>query len=374
MKKQFRYSKIKDRLSPELVDGINTKLAENNINTDDIDVVRKEWVELDTKSVKLDEGSRSAVKYVSTRTVDQVGDVIIPKGVDLSLFKKTGMPCFWNHDYSKPPIGSDEWIKKDDWGVKVKTVYGDTGEGTLANIIWSLVQQGHQKQSSVGIIPLEVIRSSDVDFKKAVKALSAEWPEFKKSAKDCSRIITKCLLFEHSDCSLACNTDTDVLAVSKMFMDNGADEKLLKQLGLPIPVSEGSITYTPDNQDSFEIKINTDVIVDEVVAKIKEKDELEVNKGEFSDKDIEGVELDIEVIDKNAKPSDPFDHDDDKKDEPEPIEPITEPIEVKVVKKVTLVKEPYCVKLIHKPQYSIDKDEVKAIISAEIRKKMGRLL
>ncbi|GAG60093.1 unnamed protein product, partial [marine sediment metagenome] len=221
MKKQFKYSKIKGKLDKELTDQIDSKLSSTDLKPEDIDVIRKEWTEIDTKAVKLEDGSRAAVKYVSTRTIDQVGDVIVPKGVDLSLFKKTGMPVFWNHDYSKPPIGSDEWAKKDAWGIKVKTVYGDTGEGTLANIIWNLVQQGHQKQSSVGIIPLEYITQSDENFKAAATALAKEWPEFKKDRKKCRRIITKAILFEHSDVSLACNTDTTVEAVAKMYVEAG---------------------------------------------------------------------------------------------------------------------------------------------------------
>ncbi|GAH70115.1 unnamed protein product, partial [marine sediment metagenome] len=186
------------------------------------------------EKASLKDGERAAIKYVSTRTVDEVGDVIVPKGVVLKQYKKSGMPVFWGHNYSLPPIGSDEWIKADDWGLKAKTIYGDTGEGTLANIVWNLVQQGHQKQSSVGIIPLETIKKGEKEFATAIKELAKEWPEFRKTMKGCRRIITKALLFEHSDVSLGCNQDTNVLAVSKMFSEAGADETLLKQLGLPM--------------------------------------------------------------------------------------------------------------------------------------------
>ena len=216
MKKIVKFNKVVGKLSPELAQDLRDELKAHNIEEDKAEVLRKDWA-IEEKAA-LEEGSRTAIKYVSTRTVDQVGDVIIPKGVMLKQYKKNGMPVFWNHNYSLPPIGSDEWVKADDWGIKAKTKYGDTGEGTLANIIWNLVQQGHQKQSSVGIIPLETITPNDEQWKEAVKTLAKEWPEFSKSKKNCSRIITKSLLFEHSDVSLACNTDTEVIAVSKAFI------------------------------------------------------------------------------------------------------------------------------------------------------------
>lgn len=316
MKKQVKYNKVKGKIDSGLVQEIDSTLEELGIDKDNVDVLRKDWVELDTKALELEEGSRSAIKYVSTRTVDQSGDIIIPKGVQLDLFKKTGMPVFWGHDYSKPPIGSDEWVKKDDWGIKVKTVFADTGPGTLADILWKLVQQGHQKQSSVGIIPLEVIVRGDANFNEAIKVLKSEYPELNKTYKDCYRIITKCILFEHSLVSLACNTDTDVLAVSKMFKDNGADEKLLKQLGFNKVIEE-----EVDKEEVIEISVK--------VPEIKGVENEKIQKSE---------EIKVEEIKKKV---------------------------------VNLVKQPRIIKLIALPQPEIN---IKELAEIEIKRRLGRIV
>ena len=355
MKKVFKLSKIAGKMDVGFVSEIREELTKNGIEFDNADVYRKNWLPEDADyKIQLEEGSRSAVKYVSTRTVDQVGDVIVPKGVNLNLYRKTGMPVFWNHNLSLPPIGSDSKIAADDFGIKATTRYGDTGEGTLANIIFSLVQQGHQKQSSVGIIPLEVIREDDDGFKPAIKALSKEWPEFGKNAKAVKRLITKSLLFEHSDVSLGCNTDTDVLAVSKAFVDNGADEELLKRLGLPLlqPIEweveevgeiKGSLEVPEVPDTAFELYDFGESI--EIVDKAKIEEECE----------LAWKEHDIELIE--AAP-----------------EKVEEVFEInKVFEKVELVeKAPERVELVQKAIFN--REEIKKIISDEVRRKMGRLI
>ena len=78
------------------------------------------------------------------------------------------------------------------------------------------------KQSSVGLIPIEYVRKGEPQFEPTLKALKKEWPELRKTAKACRRIITKCILFEHSDVGLGMNSDTDVVAVAKRFKEEGA--------------------------------------------------------------------------------------------------------------------------------------------------------
>ena len=336
MKKVVKLSKVIGKLDAAYAEEIKKAVEAEGKNIEDLNVYRKDWAV--EEKAQLEEGSRTAIKYVSTRTVDQVGDVIVPKGITFKQFKKTGMPVYFNHNYSMPQIGRDEWIKADDWGVKVKQIYADTGEGTLADILWKLTKQDMNKQSSVGLIPLEVIRPSDENFKDAVKTLAKEWPEFKSTQKGCNRIITKALLFEHSDVSMACNSDTEVLAVSKMFSDAGADEALLKQLGLPLMgiVEEESIR-----------KVEKVVAKEEVVEK----------------KSIQEVVIDVDNM-QVVKPV------------VEPVvetvvEPATEP-EKPIKKKVTLVKQPRIIKLVSGP--TISHEEFKEMVDAEIRRKLGRLV
>src|SRR6056300_913053 len=134
-KKQVKLNKLANKLDSGVVDVLKEQLEDSGIDFNDCEVFRKSVEsEIETKS-KLEEGSRTAVKYISTRTVDQSGDMILPNGVDFKLFKKGGMPVFFNHNYSIPQIGRAEEIKSDKWGVLAKVRYADTGEGTLADVL-----------------------------------------------------------------------------------------------------------------------------------------------------------------------------------------------------------------------------------------------
>ena len=356
MKKQVKLNKVINKLDSDFVKLLKEQLVKDGVDLDDCEVFRKntEAVTDDIEhKAKLEEGTRTAIKYISTRTVDQSGDIILPKGVDFKLFKKGGMPVFHNHDYSKPQIGIAESIKADEWGVMAKVRYADTGEGTLADVLWKLTSQGMNKQSSVGIIPTEIIRKGDDSFNSAVKILVAEYPELKKTKGDLNRIISKCILFEFSDVSLACNTDTDVLAVSKMYSDAGADAVLLKQLGLDVKMEEKDevldvLVDGDENRDAEVIDVvveDNDVSVEEDIVAVKEGEEPPEEVKRIPDSAFELEEKAEEVV-----------------------------IVEKKVEKVTLVAEPTTVKLIHKPQFSISKDDIKKELSAEMRKKLGRLL
>ena len=329
MKKQFKFNKVKPKLDPELVSEIEALVGE------DADVCRKDCLsDIDIETKRLEEGSRTAIRYVSTRAVDQAGDVIMPKGVDTKLFEKAGMPVFWGHNYSIPQIGRDTKIVKDEYGVKVWQKYADLGEGSLAETLWRLTQQDMNKGSSVGIIPTEVLMRGDRDFEKTLKTLRKEWPEFDaKSMKACRRIIVKSILFEHSDVSIPCNTDTGVISVSKMFKENGADEVLLKQLGLEMEENGDETPKTDVDKLSDTNSGNDDLL--------NKDSEL---SDETSDEPIVDTEKDV----------------------------VVEEVEIKEKSKVTLVKEPRVVKLVQGPQ--IDLEKAKEEAKAEIRKRMGRLL
>jgi hypothetical protein len=228
MKKEMILGNILPKLPEAIRDGINRLAKEAGQNVDELKLERSLHKEK-AKINEIEEGTRQAKKYVSTRTIDKDGEIIHPKGIITREFEKS-MAFFWGHNYSLPPLGSDKWVKSDKWGLQVLSEYGDTGEGTMADVVWRLVKQGHQKASSIGFVPLEWVTQEDKGkWQDVVGKLAGEWEEFTpKAAKDCSRIITKCLLLEHSDVGIASNNDTAVISVAKSF---GADEAMLKHLG-----------------------------------------------------------------------------------------------------------------------------------------------
>ena len=221
MKNLVPLGALMELLPATLRDSIFSQCKEAGQDPDKLEVKRR----ADDSDV-LESGERAAIKYVSTRTVDRDGEIIMPKGVNLREFLKY-RHVLWNHNYSLPPIGSDEWIEPDDWGIKAKTKYADTGPGTLAEVVWQLVKQGHQKASSIGFVPLEWVQQGDEKFGKVLEKLEAEWPELRSRKRSVRRIYTKVMLLEHSDVSVPANVDATVVQVAKSA---GADDEVLKML------------------------------------------------------------------------------------------------------------------------------------------------
>jgi len=174
---------------------------------------------------ELQEGERAAIRYVSTRDKDRDDEIMLPSGAVLDQFR-LAPPVLWGHNYSEPPIGSDEWIRADDYGLKAKTVYATTPR---AEEVWTLVKEGHLKTSSVGFVPLESLRAEDSKWKPLVARLGAKWGMDEAEFTSVSRIHTKWLLLEHSDVSVPSNIHALTQAVAKGLV---ISEGLLHELGI----------------------------------------------------------------------------------------------------------------------------------------------
>ena len=230
MRTAFRLENLLPQLPGDLTDAIHRVAKEEGHTTEALRVCRATHSEK-AKTGQGDLGPRTAVRYVSTRTIDRDNEVVVPKGVMLKDFEKSGQ-FLWGHNYSLPPLGSDNWIKADDWGIMAESVYGDTGDGTLAEVVWRLVQQGHQKTSSIGFVPLAWTEPGHNDWEKTITKLGNDWREFSKVADKVERVITKSVLLEHSDVAVPANPDATMVAVAKQFTD---DAKVLGYLGITEP-------------------------------------------------------------------------------------------------------------------------------------------
>ena len=178
---------------------------------------------------QIDPAKRQSLKYVSARTQDRDDEIVIPQAINLKEFMKYAHVLV-NHNYSLLPVGSDEFIEADDFGIKALTNHADTGEGTLANVIWHLVSQGHMKASSIGFVPTSHTKPGDRNWDSVANKLQSTWKEFDKgrAEKSISRIITGGVLLEHSFVSVPCNTDAEMVGIVKGM---GVDGKIIKQLG-----------------------------------------------------------------------------------------------------------------------------------------------
>jgi len=233
MRSELKLTKLFPVLDDELIDGICAVVPE----PEDALVIRKTSFNSDAMrarmarqmGAKTAEGERAVIQYVSTRDLDRDGEILDPKGAMLDEFRKAPV-VLWGHDYSSPPVGSDEWIKVDDegYGILSKSIYATTPR---ADEVLTLRQENHLRTSSVGFVPLEYVEPNGPGWAETTKKLARRWAvDAAEHFKDVKRIHTKWLLLEHSDVSVPSNINALQLAVSK-----GLDisPEMLRDLGVP---------------------------------------------------------------------------------------------------------------------------------------------
>ena len=87
-----------------------------------------------TANLNADIPARTCVAYISTDTVDEEGEVVLPSGIQTNRFKSTGT-VFWNHDYADP-VATCEWLEMTDRGVVASTYFPERPEATRCSIVF----------------------------------------------------------------------------------------------------------------------------------------------------------------------------------------------------------------------------------------------
>ncbi len=148
---------------------------------------------------------------ITTDDVDRMGDVIVPEGAILEHYRKNPV-ILWAHDYTLPPLGSAQWIKRTDHGILAKPRWAST---EFAQQIKRLYDEGHMKAWSIGFLPKawEDIHSKDTD-KPGITG----------------RRYTKWELLEFSAVPVPANPNALSLAIKSGLQVSAS---LVKQLGLP---------------------------------------------------------------------------------------------------------------------------------------------
>lgn len=227
-------------LPAEMQDGLEEVLKENE--TEELILKRNPTAE-DFTLDKDDE--RMAVNYASTRTQDRDNEIVVPNGVVLSQFRKAPV-LLWGHNWRETPIGSDKKITSDGFGLLAKSQFATTPK---AEEIFTLVREKHLRTSSIGFIPLSVVRNGTEKFGPLVDKLSAQWDGFTRQIADKVRgIITRSLLLEHSLVSVPANIDSLVLAVSNKSIEITA--ATLEEFGVEVQIEEDIdiLKELPDNE------------------------------------------------------------------------------------------------------------------------------
>ena len=180
---------------------VNPKLAESiakeyKIKENDLLLVRKGLVPAD---VKIEEGERAVISYITTGTVDRDKEIMDPKGAVLKDYRKHPVVLF-GHDYRSLPIGMNEWIKFDPEknALIAKTIYANTPE---AEKVFQYRKDGFPLAESIGFIPLKF---EDLDTEEKQKAHNGA-----------KRIYNKWILLEYSDVAIPSNPEALQIAVAK---------------------------------------------------------------------------------------------------------------------------------------------------------------
>ncbi len=158
-----------------------------------------------TSEIKaFDEKNGTMVASISTDTVDRMGEVLDPKGVDLTNYKKNPV-VLWAHDYSVPPIAKALWVKRDgNSGVISKMEFAKTA---FAQEIFQLYVGGFMKAFSVGFIPKDYVEG---DGKKSPRLTFTQWE-----------------MLEYSAVPVPANPDALALAIKKGYKISPETQKFL---------------------------------------------------------------------------------------------------------------------------------------------------
>lgn len=162
-----------------------------------------------TANLSADIPARTCVSYISTDTVDEEGEVVLPSGIQCNRFKQTGT-VFWNHDYNDP-VATCDWLEVTDRGVVASTSFPERPDGHNGewrpDAVLSLVAAGLCRGVSIGFGYLETREPTKKDRER-----------FKSTGNELARVVSKCRLLEYSFAPLPMNEDALVVAASKGFL------------------------------------------------------------------------------------------------------------------------------------------------------------
>ncbi len=173
---------------------------------------------------ELNPGERSDVSWISTESVDRMGEVVIARGMNDSQFQSNPLVTL-GHAYWLPPVGRSLWRKRvrdgELVGIKAKTRYPEQPEGWQdpwpADKVFALVQAGLLNGKSIGFLPTKA------HFADSKEAKKQSWPEG-------TLVFDEWLLLEYAVCFLPANQDALVEQVSKGRLT--LEQEYVRALGL----------------------------------------------------------------------------------------------------------------------------------------------
>lgn len=162
------------------------------------------------KTVGTDLEKRTIDHYITAPTVDEDGEVLLPRGGDISRFRKTGGTVFDVHQYgTKDVVGSNRAMKMQDDGIVATTRFSPRPPTHPENVEWwpdSLLWLYH-----IGDIKGWSVGFTILDARNPTKQDTARWGDGLR------RVITRWRLLEYSCAPLPCNADAVTLSVKGLI-------------------------------------------------------------------------------------------------------------------------------------------------------------
>jgi len=266
MKKIIRLDKYLKHVDESVKQAIEAEISICEIPQDELVIKR---VSTGTEFKADEEDSHTSEGYASTRVIDFSGDIVVPSGIMLDIYKNNPLVLF-NHFQSNLPIGKAIEVDTDDYGLKVKIQYA-VEENPEAKTIYKLVKSGYIRQHSIGFVPLERVLKGSREFEEVNKRLMMEYPEYDGNAE---RIITKSLLLEISVVTIADNQSSMINEVKSW--ENGVES--LKKLGIDTNVVEEVQTeeVQTDSEPSLEEKESSEVIETPKITRVERTPEIKI--------------------------------------------------------------------------------------------------
>ena len=154
------------------------------------------------------EKEHADVSIVTDDSIDKDKEVVDPKGVDWTTFRKNPVVTL-QHAYYLPPVGKSLWQKqvKNSW--KAKTQYINRPENHpsekewIPDTIWHMIKEGYMPAKSVGFLPLKGHSPTQEDISKDVNMHGVKF------------IYDSIKVFEYAACYIGSNDNALVEDVAK---------------------------------------------------------------------------------------------------------------------------------------------------------------
>jgi HK97 family phage prohead protease len=182
-------------------------------------------------TLDLEAGERTLVCTMTTDAIDRYGEVILPKGVDLTQYRKNPV-VLWSHDQGEPPIGRCLWVKPDEGkrGLIAKVEFAKTEDGEE---IWQLYKGGFLKTFSIGARPKRGAPPTPEEIRKRPELAECKW------------IWHQVELTELSCVAVPANPEAMVTAISRGLSLSDRARKRLGLVGRAAPEPEPEPTPEP---------------------------------------------------------------------------------------------------------------------------------